>query len=80
MNDSGRSVNNPMAATLRWNNNAAEDTSSWYTGNIEFYSNGFKIIRDTTNDDSNRNNEGYLYMAWAEDALSGQFGATSNAR
>ena len=50
------------------------------TINIEFYSNGFKIIRDTTNDDSNRNNEGYLYMAWAEDALSGQFGATSNAR
>ena len=76
-NDSSRSDHNSMMATLAANLNGAEDTS-WGNGNIEFYSNGFKLIR--TGVETNNNNDEYLYMAWAEDPLSGQFGATSNTR
>ena len=76
-NDSSRSDHNSMGATLTTNLNSAEDTG-WGNGNIEFYSNGFKLIR--TGVETNSNNAPYIYMAWAEDPLSGQFGATSNTR
>ena len=72
--DSTRDVDNPAAARILPNLNFAEGSSN----TIDFYSNGFKLLR--TDAGENGSGVNYVYMAFAEQPLVGTNNIPATAR
>jgi len=75
--DNKRDPNNEMIRQLQINNTSAEDANLTYN-DIDCLANGFKVRED--NDNVNRDNETYIFMAFAEVPIVASNGDPATAR